>query len=260
MAVKLITDSACDLPAKLAARYEIEVIPTPLLIEGKDFFDGETIESKEFYQMLREGKEISTYHINTYMFTEHFKPYAKRGDSAIYICFSTGIAGTYNAARQARDMLMEEYPDFDLTIIDSKCASIGFGVVVLYAGMMREKGAGKEELIRSIQYHCGHMKHVFTVDTLAYLLKGGRISKTSAIAGGILDIKPIIMVDESGALSAVEKVRGRKKSIQRLVDIAGREGHGLKDQIIGVVHGDDEEMLKIDNPDVKGYVWGFPYC
>lgn len=244
MTVELITDSACDLPAELAARYEIEVIPTPLLIEGKDYFDGETIESKEFYQMLREGKEISTYHINTYMFKEHFEPYAKEGVSLIYICFSTGIAGTFNAANQAKEMLLEEYPDFDLTIIDSKCASIGFGVVVLYAGMMRKKGAGKEKLIQSIQYHCCHMKHVFTVDTLGYLLKGGRISKTSAVAGGILDIKPIIKVDESGALSAMGKVRGRNKSIQRLVDIAGEMGDALEEQIIGVVHGDDEEMLR----------------
>lgn len=242
--LRLITDSACDLPKEMAQEYGIEIIPTPLIIDGTDYFDGETIEAKEFYHILREGKEISTYHINAYMFYEHFEKYAKAGDELIYICFSTGIAGTYNAANQAKRDLLKVYPDFELTIIDSKCASIGFGLVVLYACMMHREGAAKKELIASIAYHCGHMNHVFTVDTLEYLLKGGRISRTSAFAGEILNIRPIISVNEEGALQAIEKVRGRKRSIQRLIDLTGERGSGLDSQIVGIVHGDDEGMLE----------------
>lgn len=243
MALKLISDSACDLPKRLAEKYEIEIIPTPVIIEGKDYFDGETIEPREFYHILREGREISTYHINTYMFYEAFKKYAKNKDELIYICFSTGIAGTYNAANQAKKELLREFPGFDLTIIDSRCASIGFGLVVLYAGMMYKEGAEKEELVNAVEYHCRHMNHVFTVDTLEYLLKGGRISRTSAFAGELLSIKPIITVNKEGALQAVEKIRGRKRSIQRLVDMAGEKGNGLDSQIIGIVHGDDPDTL-----------------
>lgn len=245
MALRIITDSACDLPKEIAKEYGIEVIPTPVIIGGVDQFDGETVQSKEFYQILREKKtEISTYHINTYMFMEHFEPYAKRGDELIYICFSTGIAGTFNAANQAKEELLETYPEFDLTILDSKCASIGFGLVVLYAGKMYQAGAAKQEIIEAIQYHCAHMNHVFTVDTLEYLLKGGRISKSSAIAGEILNIRPIIIVDENGSLKATEKVRGRNKSIQRLVEYVGEKGANLSEQIVGIVHGDDEETLQ----------------
>ncbi len=244
MALRLITDSACDLPKDITDRYGIEVIPTPLIIEGRDYFDGETIEPCEFYKLLREGKEISTYHINAYMFYRHFEKYARNGDELIYICFSTGIAGTYNAAHQAKRDLLEKYPDFDLTILDSKCASIGFGLAVLYAGMMHRAGAGKEELIESIKYYCSHMHHVFTVDTLEYLMKGGRISRTSAAAGEILNIKPIIIVNEEGALQAIEKVRGRKRSIQRMIDIVGEQGDSFSSQIVGIVHGDDEKALK----------------
>lgn len=243
MALKLITDSACDLPKELAREYDIEIIPTPLIIEGKDYLDGETIESQEFYQILREKKEISTYHINSYMFYNHFEKYAQADDELVYICFSTGIAGTYNAANQAKRDLLEKYPEFRLTILDSKCASIGFGLVVLYACMMLRSGLDKKRLISGIQYYCCHMNHVFTVDTLEYLLKGGRISLTSAIAGGILNIKPIITVDNAGALQVVEKIRGRKRSIQRLVELVGEKGSGLDSQIVGIVHGDDIDTL-----------------
>lgn len=244
MALRIISDSACDLPKEKADLYGIEIIPTPLIIDGVDHFDRETIRPKEFYQILREKKkEISTYHINTYMFMERFLPYAKRDDELIYICFSTGIAGTYNAANQAKAELLEEYPDFDLTIIDSKCASIGFGLVVMYAGEMYREGASKEEILEGIQYHCTHMKHVFTVDTLEYLLRGGRISKSSAVAGELLNIRPIITVDENGRLKAIEKVRGRNRSLQRLVSYVGEQGVQLSEQVVGIVHGDEEETL-----------------
>lgn len=244
MALRIITDSACDLPKQVAERYGIKVIPTPVTIGGIDFFDGDTIEAKEFYNVLRGGKQtISTYHINTYMFVEHFEPYAKRGDELIYICFSSGIAGTFNAAENAKKELQEIYPDFDLTILDSKCASIGFGLVVMYAGMMWQENASKAEIIDAVHYHCRHMNHVFTVDTLEYLLKGGRISKASAITGEILNIRPIIVVDENGGLKAIEKVRGRNKSLLRLAEHVGEHGTGLPDQIIGIVHGDDERAI-----------------
>lgn len=243
MALKIITDSASDLPKELAQKYQIQVIPTPVVIEGTDYFDGETIQPEEFYQLLRDGKEIKTYHINSYMFSEAFRPYAKRGDQLIYVCFSTGIAGTFNAANLAKTELLEEYPKFDLTIIDSRCASIGFGLVVYFAAQLLLEGADKDTLVEKITYWCSHMKHILTVDTLEYLYKGGRLTKTSFAAGSILNIKPVIKVDEKGALVAIEKIRGRKRSLERIVDIVGEWGEDLENQTVGVVHGDDRESL-----------------
>ncbi len=239
MALKIVTDSASDTPGWVIDEFNLHVIPTPVVIDEKDYFDGQTIFTDEFYDILRSGRDIKTYHINAHMFYDNFEPYAKQGDEVIYICFSTGIAGTFNAANLAKRELLEKYPDFDLTIIDSKGASLGFGIVAYYALLMQKKGAAKQEIIEGIKWHCEHMETVCTVSTLEYLFKGGRLSRTSAIAGGLLDIKPIIQVNDDGALEAIEKVRGRNKALKRLIEIVGERGAGLDRQVIGVVHGDD---------------------
>jgi DegV family protein with EDD domain len=244
MSLKIVTDSASDTPKWVIDEYDLHVIPTPVVIDEKDYFDGKTIMPEEFYNILRSGKDVKTYHINSQMFYDNFIPYAKNGDEVIYICFSTGIAGTYNAANIAKTEILDQYPEFDLTIIDSKCASLGFGLVTYYALLMQKKGATKQEIIDGIQWHCDHMEHIFTVNTLEYLLKGGRLSRTSAIAGGLLDIKPILQVNDEGALGAIEKVRGRQKSLKRLIEIVGELGAGLTNQRIGLVHGDDVQTIE----------------
>ncbi len=266
MALKIITDSASDIPAGLIEEYGLHVIPTPVVIDEKDYFDGETLFPDEFYNVLQSGKDIKTYHINSQMFYNNFLPYAQNNDDVIYICFSTGIAGTFNAANIAKTELLEEYPDFDLTIIDSKCASLGFGLATYYALRMQQNGASKEEIIEAIRWHCDHMEQVFTVKTLDYLLKGGRLSKTSAVAGSLLDIKPIIRVNDLGALESIEKVRGRHKSLKRLVEMVGERGKGLSNQIIGLVHGDDantmetvRDMLK-DTYGCKDFIENYVGC
>jgi DegV family protein with EDD domain len=244
MALKIITDSASDTPKWVIEEFQLHVIPTPVVIDEKDYFDGKTIIPEEFYDILRSGKDVKTYHINSQMFYDNFLPYAKNGDEVIYICFSTGIAGTYNAANLAKRELLEQYPDFDLTIIDSKCASLGFGLATFYALKMHKNGASKQEIIDAIEWHCEHMEHIFTVNTLEYLVKGGRLSKTSAIAGSLLDIKPIIQVNDIGALEAIEKVRGRQKSLKRLIEMVGERGGNLANQMIGLAHGDDAKTME----------------
>lgn len=243
MALKIITDSATDMPKHIVEEYGLHVIPTPVVIEEKDYFDGKTVFPKEFYDILRSGKDIKTYHINQQMFYDNFKPYAEAGDEVIYVCFSTGIAGTFNAANLAKRELLEEFPDFKITIVDSKCASLGFGLIVIYALQMQKNGASKEKIVEALEWHRDHMEHIVTVETLEYLQKGGRLSKASAIAGGILDIKPIIEVNDDGALVAIEKTRGRAKSLKRCVDIVGERGADLAGQTIGIVHGDCYDTL-----------------
>ena len=147
--LKIITDSASDLSEELISRYQLHVIPTPVVIDEVDYLDGKTIQTGEFYKILDDtSRDVRTYHINPAMFEEAFMPYAKNGDSVIYLCFSTGIAGTFNAANIARDSILEEYPDFDLTIIDSRCASAGFGLLVVKLLTMLEHGASRETLSR----------------------------------------------------------------------------------------------------------------
>lgn len=244
MAFKIITDSATDLPKEIIDKYQLHVIPTPVTIDGTDYFDGKTIFPEKFYRIQADGADIKTYHINQYMFRENFEPYAKAGDEVLYLCFSTGIAGTFNAANLAKEELLEEYPDFKLTILDTKCASLGFGLVVEKVLRMQANGAPKELIIEAAQYFCDHMEHIVTVETLEYLYKGGRLSRTSAVLGGVLDVKPIIEVNDEGALVAFEKVRGRHKSLKRCVELVGERGVELDKQIIGVVHGNDPKTCE----------------
>lgn len=244
MAFCIITDSASDIPESIIKEYDLHVMPTPVTIEGKDYFDGETIFPDQFYEIQASGKEIKTYHINQYMFHEHFVPFAQRGDEVLYICFSTGIAGTYNAAKLAYEEVLEDYPDFQLTIIDSKCASVGYGLVVEHLLRMQRNGAPKDLLIEAAHFFCEHMEHAVTVVELDYLFKGGRLSRTSFLAGTVLDIKPIIIVDDSGSLKAVEKVRGWKKAQKRILDMVGEKGKNLEDQVIGVCYGMDREAYE----------------
>lgn len=244
MAFCIITDSASDIPKGIAAEYGLHVIPTPVTLDGVDYFDGETLQPDEFYQIQKEGKvDIKTYHISEYMFYEHFKTFAERGDEVLYICFSTGIAGTFQAANLAKEDILEEYPDFKITIIDSKCASLGFGLVVYKLLRMQRNGAPGELLIEAAEFFCSHMEHVVTVNTLDYLAKGGRLSKTTAAVGGVLDIKPIIVVNEAGALESVDKVRGMKKTIRHCLDMVKEKSAALDRQIVGVVYGADVEMV-----------------
>ena len=147
--LKIITDSASDMPQYIVERFNLHVIPIPVVIDGVDYLDGATIHTKEFYEILDDvSRDIKTYHINPAMFEEAFRPYAEHNDSVIYLCFSTGIAGTFNAANIAKQNILEDYPDFDLTIVDSKSAAIGFGLIVYKLLLLQEAGADKEKLLR----------------------------------------------------------------------------------------------------------------
>lgn len=248
----IITDSASDLPKDYIRQHNLHVIPTPVVIDDIDYLDGETIQTEEFYHILDDIKrDVKTYHINPAMFTEAFLPYAKAGDSVIYLCFSTGIAGTCNAAHIALCNVREDYPDFDLTIIDSKCASIGFGLLVTKLVTMFEKGASKEELIEAADYFISHIRHVFTVQTLAYLIKGGRLTKFKGTLAETLDMKPVLIVNEEGALSVIKTVRGRKKSLRYLIEYAKENSSHPENQTVALCHGEDMDSLNFVNKMVQ---------
>lgn len=243
MAFQIITDSASDVSPRVKEEYGLYVMPTPVTIEGTDYFDGDTIFPDEFYEIQAQGKDIKTYHISQYMFEQHFTKFAEKGDEVLYICFSTGIAGTFQAANLAAEEVKEDYPDFQITIIDSKCASEGFGLVTEKLLKMQKNGAPKELIIEAAHYFCEHMVHAFTVQELKYLFAGGRLSKTSFVAGSALNIKPIITVDENGSLKAIEKVRGWKKAVSRIIDMVGEKGKDLEKQTVGVCYGTDKETI-----------------
>ncbi|AIW84791.1 MULTISPECIES: DegV family protein [Bacillus] len=244
MGVKIITDSAADLPVELLQAYDIDLIPLRVYDEAEtEYLDGVTLKSVTLLQKMREGAVYRTSLPSLETFQEKFVSYAKEGNPCIYLAFSSELSGTYQSSVLIKEEVKETYTDLDLEIIDTKCASLGQGIVVLEAAKMAKEGASKEEILNRVAFLMNHMEHIFTVADLQYLVRGGRLSKVAGFIGGLLNIKPILNVDE-GKLVPLEKVRGKKKVLSRIVDIMEERGKDLKGQTIGMTHGDDLETAE----------------
>ncbi|GAB6252589.1 DegV family protein [Bacillus cereus] len=244
MSVKIITDSAADLPVELLQAYDIDLIPLRVYDEAEtEYLDGVTLESVTLLQKMREGAVYRTSLPSLETFQEKFVSYAKEGNPCIYLAFSSELSGTYQSSVVIKEEVKETYADLDLEIIDTKCASLGQGLVVLEAAKMAKDGASKEDILNRVAFLMNHMEHIFTVADLQYLVRGGRLSKVAGFIGGLLNIKPILNVEE-GKLVPLEKVRGKKKVLSRIVDIMEERGKDLKGQTIGMTHGDDLETAE----------------
>ncbi|EMY5505288.1 fatty acid-binding protein DegV [Bacillus wiedmannii] len=244
MGVKIITDSAADLPVELLQAYDIDLIPLRVYDEAEtEYLDGVTLESVTLLQKMREGAVYRTSLPSLETFQEKFVSYAKEGNPCIYLAFSSELSGTYQSSVVIKEEVKETYADLDLEIIDTKCASLGQGLVVLEAAKMAKDGASKEDILKRVDFLMNHMEHIFTVADLQYLVRGGRLSKVAGFIGGLLNIKPILNVEE-GKLVPLEKVRGKKKVLGRIVDIMEERGKDLKGQTIAMTHGDDLETAE----------------
>ncbi|WP_020061827.1 DegV family protein [Bacillus sp. 123MFChir2] len=245
MTIKIITDSAADLPKDLLQNYDIEVIPLRVYDEQEtEFVDGVTLDPIDLLRNMREGKVYKTSLPSLEKIQEVFTTYAKQDITCIYLAFSSELSGTYQSSVLVKEEVKEAYPNSSLEIIDTKCISTGLGLVVIEAAKMAQDGATKEEILNRIAFLTEHMEHVFTVADLQYLVRGGRLSKVAGFIGGLLNIKPILNV-EDGKLIPLEKIRGRKKVFQRIVEIMETRGKDFKNQTIGISHGDDLESVDI---------------
>ncbi|MEB8957337.1 DegV family protein, partial [Bacillus cereus] len=233
-----------DLPVELLQAYDIDLIPLRVYDEAEtEYLDGVTLESVTLLQKMREGAVYRTSLPSLETFQEKFVSYAKEGNPCIYLAFSSELSGTYQSSVVIKEEVKETYADLDLEIIDTKCASLGQGLVVLEAAKMAKDGAPKEDILNRVAFLMNHMEHIFTVADLQYLVRGGRLSKVAGFIGGLLNIKPILNVEE-GKLVPLEKVRGKKKVLSRIVDIMEERGKDLKGQTIGITHGDDLETAE----------------
>jgi len=248
MSIKIITDSACSLPKKVVEDLDITVVPLTLYLGDESFIDdGVDIEPEAMMNEMKEGKVYKTSQVSPAAFEEVFEKYIDIFDSVIYIAFSSEISGTYQGGVIAKNQLLEKYEGvkiFDLEVIDSKCVALGSGLVVKWAAEMAKNQKTKEQIIEGVEYFSRNMEHIFTVDDLNYLYRGGRVSYTSAFVGGLLNIKPILNV-EDGKLVPFEKIRSRKKAIKRIVEIVKERGVNLDSQLIGINHGNDLEGAEL---------------
>ncbi|WFD09547.1 DegV family protein [Tepidibacter hydrothermalis] len=239
MSIKIITDSLSDLPQNLIKEFDIEVLPLTVIFENTEYRDGIDLTSEEFYKKLKESPSIpKTSQVTPAKFEEVFKNYLQTYEQIIYISGSSRATGTYQSSVIAKDLLQND----NIYIFDTMALSFGCGIMVLKAAQMSKEGKDVQEILLELENMRNSVDHIFTVDTLEYLQKGGRISSTKAAIGTILNIKPILTVEE-GLVSQLDQVRGKKKVISKMIEIVKKRSNNIQNQIIGISHADNEELL-----------------
>lgn len=244
---QLFCDATNDLPAEVIDELDVKIIPMEVVLDGKsykyDMYEKE-LSCATFYEQLREGKLSSTSQINPVIYEELFRPVLEDGKDIFYLCFTSGLSGTYQASLIARETLLEDFPDRKIICIDSLCASIGEGILLYHVAKLRLDGMGMEELEAWTMEHRLETAHWFTVDDLFHLKRGGRLSTVEAVLGTALKIKPILSVDEEGKLFVESKVRGTKKCMEYLVSKLEEEAGHLPKQTVIIGNGDNMEQAK----------------
>jgi DegV family protein with EDD domain len=237
----IITDGCADLPRDLANKMGIGIIPVTVTIDDQAPQNNETLDVVDFYRQLRDKAQAKTAATGMAEFCAFVEPYLNEGKDVLYLAFSSGLSSTYNSARLGAEELKETYPDRKVEVIDTKCASLGEGLIVYLTAKEKEKRASFEEAAQFARENAPRLCHWFTVDDLFFLKRGGRVSGATALLGTMLAIKPVLHVDDEGHLINVEKAKGRKKAIQALLDHMKATAINVQEQTIFISHGDCAE-------------------
>ena len=239
----ITTDNNSDLPEKYLKDHGVGCMYLSYSMDGKNYTHENFLPEHEFYEAMRNGSMPTTAQVNPENAKALLEPYLKEGKDILHIAFSSGLSGTYNSSRIAAEELMEEYPDRKIIVVDSLSASLGQGLLVWLAQQKKELGQTLEDVADWVEKNKLKMVHLFTVDDLNHLYRGGRVSRTTAIVGSMLNIKPVLHVDNEGKLTAIGKVRGRKKALQELVKLMDEKigSFGADCDTIFISHGDCEQ-------------------
>lgn len=239
----ITTDNTTDFPRDYYEKNQLDYLYLSYTMEGKNYGKHEEMDPKEFYKKMRAGSMPTTSQVNSEEAKAEWRPILEAGKDILHLAFSSGLSGSCNSARIAAEELMEEYPQRKLIVIDSLCASLGEGLFVDRAVEMKKAGKSMEETAQWLEEHKLNFCHVFTVDDLNHLYRGGRVSRATAVLGTMINIKPVLHVDNEGHLIPVGKVRGRKKSLIKLVDMMEERigSYRSQKQKIFISHGDCQE-------------------
>lgn len=250
---KIITDSTADLPKEYLKEHGIDIVYLKYIMDEESYGADKEIDVHEFYEMMRGGKMPTTSQVNPEEAKDFLLKCREESKEILSLAFSSGLSGTYNSMRIAAEEIMEEYPDTRIIVVDTLCASLGEGLLVHKAIGLRQQGKTLQETADWIEEHKLNLVHMFTVDDLNHLYRGGRVSKTVAIIGTLAGIKPILHVDDEGHLIPLQNVRGRKKSLLALVDDMEKKIGAYRDtnDIIFISHGDCQEDAEFVKNEVE---------
>ena len=247
--IVISTETNSDLSDQFLSDNGVLVIPHYYNVEETMYGEeGNRLTIKQFYDEMRGGKKVGTAASNPAVILDKFTELAKQGKDIIHISFSSGLSGGYQNIVNGANDVMDEYPDCKIVVIDTLSASLGEGLMIYQALKLVKEGKTIDEIAEAIRSLVPHISVQFTVDDLDYLYRGGRLSKTSAVLGTVINLKPVLHIDDEGKLVALSKVRGRKKSIATMLDNMEQKLGSFKDKqvVIGIMHGDcEEEALQI---------------
>lgn len=235
------TDSTYDMPESYRAEHDLLVHPLFYTINDSVYGGDHDMDIKEFYARLRKGEIATTMATNLEDTTVRFRTVLEQGRDILHIGFSSALSSSYNNAAVAAAELQKEFPERKIRCVDSLCASMGQGLLVHYAVQKRAAGMSVDELADWLEENKLHFCHQFTVDDLHFLQRGGRISKTVAVLGTMINVKPVLHVDDEGRLVPLKNVRGRRKALTTLVDNMAEQIPGYQNDTIFISHGDCEE-------------------
>lgn len=243
----ITTESNSDLPKDFIEENQIGVIPHYYTVGEEVYGDGKELTVEEFYQVMRDQKPVGTMASNPAVIEEMFLGYAAAGRDVLHISFSSALSGGCGNVLMVAKQVMETHPEMNIIVVDTLSASLGEAIFIMKALAMKKEGKTLVEIAEALNGLVQNLCVQFTVDDLNHLYRGGRLSKTTAILGTVINIKPILYIDGEGKLVALGKTRGRKKSLQMLVENMAERIGSFRDQqiIIGIVHGDCEEDAQL---------------
>ena len=239
----LFCDTTCDLPPERVAQMDCKLLPLTFEIDGKSYTT-EDISMQDFYARMRADAVTKTSQISYGTYIDYFEKELMAGNDIFYLAFSSGLSGSYSTSLLVCDTLQEKYPERRIIVVDSLAASSGEGLMLLYAEQKKREGYSMDELEKWLLDNRNSFCHVFTVDDLKYLFRGGRVSRAAAIAGTMLGIKPVLNVDNEGHLIPQAKVRGRKQSIKKLGEMIRERLGNYENKFVTISHGDCIEDAK----------------
>lgn len=240
----IISDSTCDLTQEMADKLNVLIQPMTFQIqekEYKNYLDEREMPLSDFYSLMRKGENGKTAQLNILEIENFFRPYLEKNENILCVAFSSGLSGSFNAIRMAAEELLTEYPSRRIFVVDSLCASAGEGVLVYQAAVNRTKGMSLEDNAAMLEKFKFKIRHWFTVDDIDTLRRGGRLTGAKAFAAKMLNIKPVLNVDNDGHLKAIYKKVGRKMAIRQLVDSTLHGYDKTEDYITIISHADCED-------------------
>lgn len=219
MTFKLLTDSTADLDENWAKAHDVEILGLTIQLDGEIYetVGPNRLTSEKLLESMKNGGKPTTSQVNVGQFEESFRRHAQNGDAVLYLAFSSVLSGTYQSSMIARDLVLEDFPDATIEIVDTLAAAGGEGYLSVLAAAARDEGKTLEETKAMIVDILPRLRTYFLVDDLYHLMRGGRLSKTSAIMGSLANIKPLLWLDATGKLVPLAKIRGRKKALKEIV-------------------------------------------